>query len=375
MISVQQVENLSRLRSDDHLISTLYLRLTPDPRVHRRQLKDLIKEQEERFVQENIPEEEKASIREDFEIMRDFVENFSAPPHKGLVIFSSQAERLWKVFPLARPVRDLLLLDHTAYVRPLIGILDGYRRIATLLVDRQRARFFEIYMGEIEERSEVLSDGPARVKKGGLYGYTERKIERHIDFHLHNHLKKVAENAYGLFRAKSFDWLLLGGQPEIVPEIEKALHSSLRERVKKTFRMDVRARPHEILAKTLELESEIKKEEDESLVKRLENSLGGEGLGVTGLQETLSSLYEGSVHTLLVEENFSLEGAYCRQCGYMGLSRGACPVCQGEMVPVPDIIEEAEAAAIDQNCEIVHVHSGNGLAKLGRIGAFLRFKT
>ncbi len=375
MISIEQIERLEHLQDHDHFISSLYLRLWPDARIHGRKLKDLIKAEEDRIVRENIPEEERERIKEDWKRIRVFVETFDAPPNKGLVLFLSSARDVWEVFPLVRPVRDILRADHTAYIRPLTGILDEYRRICTLLVDQNKARLFEIYMGGVEEHAEIFSDVPARVRVADLYGYTERKIERHIDFHLHNHLKKVADTVLAHFRRTRFDWLLIGGLPEIVPEVEKSLHSSLRQRLRKSFRMDVKARPHEVLEKTLEVEKEIKHEEDQNLVNRLTDSLGSTGLGVTGIQETLSSLYEGSVHTLLLEDGFTEEGAYCRHCRFMGLKSERCPVCKGEMIRVPDIIEEAVASAIDQNCEIIHITPGTELDKLGKIGAFLRYKT
>jgi len=104
------------------------------------------------------------------------------------------------------------------------------------------------------------------------------------------------------------------------------------------------------------------------------DSLGPGGLGVSGIHETLSSLYEGKVHTLLVEEGYSREGAHCPHCGFMGLNAGACPVCREKLTPVPDIVNEAVAKAVDQGCEIVQVNPGSGLEKVDRIGALLRYK-
>jgi stalled ribosome rescue protein Dom34 len=44
------------------------------------------------------------------------------------------------------------------------------------------------------------------------------------------------------------------------------------------------------------------------------------------------------------------------------------------MKAVPDIVDEAVAAAIDQNCEVFHIAPGCGLKELGGIGALLRYK-
>ncbi len=373
MITSEQIQRLSRLRNESLPMSSLYLHLWPDRRIHRAELKDLIKEQQEKLSQNDPPKEVKKWVEEDLKRLQEFVETLQESPYKGLVIFSCTAEKIWEVFLLKQPVRDLLVLDPSAYVSPLVSILNEYRRVCVLLTDRTRARVFEIFMGEIEEQSEIFSDVPSKVREGGWYGLSEKRIERHVEHHLHDHLKRVTDRAFLHFREKGFDWLLLSGRSEILPVMENILHPYLRERLKRTFRMDLDAPPQEVLNKTLALEREVKKEEDCALVSRLLNSLKPTGPGVSGIQETLSSLYEKSVHTLLVEEGFSQEGAYCTHCGFMGLKTGLCPICRKPMVPVPDIVDEAVATAINQNSEVFHINSACGLKEIGSIGALLRY--
>ncbi len=373
MVTFEQIEGLTRLQSEGFPVSSLYLHLWPDRRIHHAKLKDLIKEEQEKLSQNDLPKEVKKSVEEDFKKLQEFVETFQEPPYKGLVIFSCAAQKIWEVFLLRQPVRDLLILDLSPYVRPLVSILNKYRRVCTLLIDRTRARVFEIFMGEIAERSEIFSDVPSKVREGGWYGLSEKRIGRHVEQHLHDHLKKVTDEAFLHFREKGFDWLLLGGQSELLQIAENVLHPYLKERLKRTFRMDLDASPQEVLKKTLALEEEIKREEDCALVSRLLNSLKPTGLGVSGIHETLSSLYEKNVYTLLVEEGFSQKGAYCTHCGFMGLKVGLCPICRKSMVPVPDIIDEAVATAMNQNSEVFHINSACGLKEIGSIGALLRY--
>jgi len=373
MIAFEQIQRLCRLQSESIPMSSLYLRLWPDRRIHHAKLKDLIKEEREKLSQNDLPKEVKKSVEEDLKKLQEFVETFQESPYKGLVIFSCAAQKVWEVFLLRQPVRDLLVLDFSAFVRPLVSILNNYRRACVLLIDRTRARVFEIFMGEIAEQSEIFSDVPSKVREGGWYGLSEKRIERHVEQHLHDYLKKLMDKAFLHFREKGFDWLLLGGQNEILPIAENALHPYLRERLKRTFRMDLDASPQEVLNKTLALEQEVKKEEDCALVSRLLNSLKPTGLGVSGIHETLSSLYEKNVYTLLVEEGFSQEGAYCIHCGFMGLKAGLCPICRKTMVPVPDIVDEAVATAINQNSQVFHINPECGLKEIGSIGALLRY--
>ena len=373
MVTFEQIQKLTKLRNGSFPVSSFYLHLWPDRRVHHTKLKDLIKEKQEKLSQNDRPKEVKRSVEEDLKRFQEFVESFQESPYKGLVIFSCTAQKIWEVFSLKQPVRDLLVLDLSAYVRPLVSIFNDYRRTSVLLVDRTRARVFEIFMGEMEEQSEIFSDVPSKVREGGWYGLSEKRIDRHIEQHLHDHLKKVTEQAFLHFREKGFDWLFLGGQSEILPAMEDTLHPYLRERLKRTFRTDLDAPPQEVLNKALTLEQEVKKEEDCVLVSRLLNSLKPRGLGISGIHETLSSLYEKNVYTLLVEEGYSQEGAYCTHCGFMGLRTGLCPICGKAMVPVPDIVDEAVATAIKQNSEVFHINPACGLKEIGSIGALLRY--
>jgi peptide subunit release factor 1 (eRF1) len=374
MISLKKIQGLVNIKSQTHVITSLYLRLWPDSRIQRINVKNLIKEKREKLNEEGLLKEEKQFVEKDFEDLKKFVEALSESSHRGLVIFSSRALKIWEVFSLARPVRDLLILDYSAYIRPLISILNEYRRICTLLIDRTKARILEIFMGEIEEQSEIYDEVPGRVREGGWHGLSEKRIQRHIDDHLYRHLKEVADRTLIDFREKGFDWLLLGGHTEILSEVENTLHPFLREKLKRTFKADITIHQKEVLNKTIALEREIKREEDKVLVSRLANSLKPEGLGISGIHETLSSLYEGRVHTLLVEEGFIQEGAYCNKCGFMGLNVGVCPVCREVMIHVPDIVDEAVASAIDQGCEVFHIAPKCGLKEFGSVGAFLRYK-
>ncbi len=180
MITLEEVRNLSNVQSKEHMISSLYLRLWPDQRIHQTKVKDLIRGKLDEFGRESHPLEERQWVEKDLKKMQEFVGSIRGSPRKGVVIFSCSAHEVWEVFFLSRPVRDLLILDFSAYIRPLAAILDQYRRVCTLLVDRTRARIFEVFMGEIEEQTEIFSDVPSKVREAGWYGLTERRIERHI---------------------------------------------------------------------------------------------------------------------------------------------------------------------------------------------------
>lgn len=383
MVPAKQIADLSNMRSDKYLISSLYLRLWPDSRIHRSTVKDMIREKREE-LKKNVSQEERERIEEDFAKLRGYAESVRETAHKGLAVFAGAPLGLWQVFPLSQPVRDLLVVDRSPYMRPLVSVLDVHGRSCTLLVDRTKARIFEIFAGEIEEHSDIYGEVPSRVREGGFAGFgkgliprgrgSERQIERHVAKHLHDHLKRVAETTFAFLQKWGFDRLFLGGQADILAEMEEVLHPFLKQRMKGAFRIDLIAPPHEVLKKTLALEKEVKEKEDRLLVSRLANSLGPTGLGVTGLYETLSSLHEGAAHTLLVEEGFAQPGVICPRDKFLGTDPGPCPLCRTPMEPVPDVVDWAVASAFEGDCKVAVIRPEAGLKEMGSIGALLRYK-
>ncbi len=374
MITSKQLRMLGNLRNDNHLVVSRYLRLWPEFRIHQVNAKDLMREELENWAQEGVSKEVRQLVERDMEKLREVLETFRETPYQGLVVFSCNAHKIFEVFPLAHPVRDALVINRAAHIGPLIGILNQYKRMCTLLVDRNRARIFETFMGEIEEQSGIYTPVPPKVREAGWYGLSEKRIEGHINDHLHSHLKGVAEQTFIHFREREFDWLLVGGQPEILTEIDGLLHPYLKKKLKGTFRMDLRSHPKEVLMKTLGLGREIKKEEDQALVSRLTSSVKSTGLGVSGIRGALSSLCYKNAHTIMIEEGFSREGVYCSKCGFLGLKDRLCPICQTTVKLTPNIVGEAVSRAIDQKCEVFYIAPGCGLGQLGGIGALLRYK-
>src|SRR4030042_2990576 len=67
----------------------------------------------------------------------------------GLAIFACTGAKFWEKLALPRGPPNHCIFDRSLYVRPLTSMLDEYRRICALLLDRQEARWYEVFMGEI----------------------------------------------------------------------------------------------------------------------------------------------------------------------------------------------------------------------------------
>src|ERR1700724_1825644 len=133
------------------------------------------------------------------------------PVGLGLAIFGCPPAGLWEAFHLHVPVRNRLVVEATPYVEPLLDLLDEYERYAVALVDKEKARFFSVFLGEIEEHDDFKDFVPGKHDKGGV---SPANFQRHHEAHVFRHLKRTADYLANAYRQRPFDRLILAGPDE-----------------------------------------------------------------------------------------------------------------------------------------------------------------
>ena len=290
---------------------------------------------------------------------------------RGLAIFSCTAHDFWKVVELPVPVRNQLVINATPHVKQLEGVLDEYGRMGVLLADKQRARMFVFELGELVERNEVFDQLPRHEDDRG--DWDKDHVRDHSAEAAHHHLKHAAQVAFEVFKNHPFDHLVIGAPEEIANELERDLHSYLRDRIAARVSIPVAAPESQIRETALQVEFEIERRKEAEAVQRLRDAVGARRGGVAGLADTLAALVERRVDTLFVSDGYEAPGWRCYSCSHVCVLGPKCPVCDTAMVQVDDVVEEAVEEALAQSCR-VEVCVGNAdLDVLGRIGALLRF--
>jgi peptide subunit release factor 1 (eRF1) len=229
-------------------------------------------------------------------------------------------------------------------------------------------------MGEISLLDSLKSDVPSRVREGGWQGYESKRIERHIDAHLHDHFKKASLKTFGLFKKNQFDWLFVGCKEEYRSDFEPLLHPYLKERLKGWLKPDSNNSEDKILKQALEMERKLKVEEEAALAQTLVSELEKGGRAVSGMKEVLRKLNTWEVQSLILSRNFAAEGTACPKCRYLYVDEVRCPVCQVKTERVQDIVHESVHAALDKKVQVKYVTPPSKLDRYGKVGAFLRFK-
>jgi len=290
---------------------------------------------------------------------------------RGLVIFACQEEDLWQVTPLKVPVKNRVFIDWKPQVAPLVETLSEYRQLCVLVTNKERARVFHVYAGEITEHTEIL-DRVLKLHNQG--GWEQAKFQRRHGQQVRNHLKKASDATLEYFKSEHFDSLVVGAADELWPELEKVLHPYLKERVMGRFSVDINAPADEVLAKASAIESEKRLQEESMLLDSLGPELDSGRIYVGGLDDVLAVLNQRRVDLLLVENGFTQPGRHCPACSTLEYGEEVCPVCGQEAQRVFDVVEEAKELAIRQDAMVKTLPLGHpAITEAGHIAARLRY--
>jgi peptide chain release factor subunit 1 len=291
---------------------------------------------------------------------------------RGLALFSCSGAGLWEAVELSQPVRDAVRVAPRPHLVPLEALLELAETFCTVLVDRERARILVSSLGEIEEISRLLDDVPGKHDQGG---WAQARLQRHIEDHVHRHLRHVADTLLRIQRREAFDHLVLAGPEEAVAELERELHDYARRRILARITLTMAASADEVLERIIDLELDLEARRERDAVDRLVSEAGaGTGRAVTGMADTLTALEARRAEVLVLAGNLRATGIRCQRCGHLAARpEGPCEACGGAVVEVPDLVEEAVELALRHRCRVETVADGETLGRVGSVGALLRY--
>ena len=371
MISRQDLERLANLKSD-HGILTAYIPLDPRLRFVRQQpasqFKRGLKEAKRRIEDGRWRE---ALERESSHVL-DFLSNWD-PGGRGLVIFSCRPESIWEVLPLEFLVPNLVDIDTTTKTGVLAQSIEEMPRFIVAVVQRDRSRIYVVEHGMAGQQAQVASEVPGQHKQGGR---SQMRFQRHIDFHVTEHLKKVADELQKLAKLSPFE-LVLGGTDEIVNETLTMLAEPVAQRVIGKFPVDYKHdTEQEIFERAETVWKNRERVAETNLLDQVVEQAKSGRKGVLGVELTLSALMEEKVRTLLIANGFGIDGSVCTRCDYVAERNfETCPLCggNGEKKDITDrVVEKAilTGAAAEVVCS---EEARDRLLAEGGVGGLLRY--
>jgi hypothetical protein len=119
-----------------------------------------------------------------------------------------------------------------AFLRPLLEALDENERFGIVLVDQKRARLLTVFMGEIEEHKDLVSQIPPRPESPSADKLrSQPRMQRRHDESVSSHVKFVAREFGKLMEQLEVDRLIVGGNVGVASELAGALPKRLRGRL------------------------------------------------------------------------------------------------------------------------------------------------
>lgn len=366
--------------SEHQIVVSAYLSLEPEDRTRQRylgQLKSRIRELQP-IIERMAPSRElREMVDRDLRRVVDAVAVPSRLPHaRGLALFASEELGLFEVIPVPRVHRFRLVVDRTAWVRELATIAEDFGTILTAVVDRTRARIFEVTAFGATE----VADLPAAATRGGRFhsdrhgapGWGEHGYHDRIRAEKERHYHHVAEQLEDLDRRRRTDGIVVAGQGPTTAAVVRSLPPALAERCWGTTRVDLKTlEAPEVYRATLAVADRHQQAAGRAAVRELEEALGA-GLAVNGIRETLTALFRGQARSLLVRHDAHAAGFRCSQTGQLVLSADECPF-EGCEARAPFLIDDVIEEALRQRLPLIVVRDADA-AGIHGLAATLRFR-
>jgi peptide chain release factor subunit 1 len=371
MISRKKIIELLNFKTEAEWIVSFYMGVgvyKAKRKAYEIEAKDVMKKA---LSDTDLSADDRKGIEEDTKRILNFLKIDFRGKAKGLGIFSCKGADLWQVFRLPVTVPDRCVIDRYPFVLPMLKIVDESRRYCVVVADKEKARVFTVYLGEITERTDIFDVVPGWHKQGG---WAQARFQRHIEDHVNKHLKHVADTVWEFHKKEGFGHIILGGSHEILTRLYRILHSYLQSKVAGYITVDVTSNADDVLKAAREIEKETEEKASHQIAAALLNPSRQTYTTVTGLKDTVQALREGRVHTLVLVDNYEIQGCLCRDCGNADiLGTEECLNCGKKLSEVDDISEHLAILAVERDAEVRYIDRGLGLDESDGVGAILRW--
>ena len=293
------------------------------------------------------------------------------PRQKGLALFSCSREEYFEAFKLSVPLKDLLVLDTSPYIRPLARLRDDWESIAVVILDSENARLFAVSSDRVTARKKKGVDLLGKHKKGGMSQMRFQRLRRQAIRVFH---QEVLGDLQELLRVEPADQIFLAGPGIAKLRFLDSLPSDIRRRVTEVVDLDLNVPEGELRRRFVSLAATEERRQDRAHVEALLTEILKDGLVAYGWEEVTKAVRAGKVEVLLVKSGLKLRGWKCERCKVFALGdRSTCPSCE-KPVSEMDAMEKTVKEATQRGAQLEFVARDPDLEALGGIGAFLRYK-
>ncbi len=297
--------------------------------------------------------------------MKDIEDVIKKNKGNNIAIFTSHKHNFLKYLSLNVKIKNLLIVDSSPYLRPLARIHDEWESFTLLLVNSNYAKIFSISMGQVENTKKLSADIMNKHKKGG---FSQARFNRLRKGAIHEFLSEVIE----ALQKRADERIIIAGPGQAKLQLKSMLPKNLEDHLVETIDVNIDDEK-ELLKESIHLVSEKEKQKSHEAVQHLKQEILKDGLAAYGIEETRDAVKNGQVELLIIEKDCKLPGWICEHCQLVKQGTNeTCPYC-GKKTSKVDILEEILEFAERTDAEIEFTDDEE-IAKLGHIGAILRFK-
>jgi len=378
MITREEIRQLAQFESPSGCAISFYFQPhTPQNKSHREEailIKDLVRDAL-RKAERNGND---AAMRQDIEKVLEIAEGLHGNHSRCKAIFACREQGVWHEFDVPpRLGRSQITVNSRFHLRPLVDAKSGLPRTCIALVNRKKARIFELQESEVTQKLDLeFGPSPAVPRSDGFQGYEAGHRERHVENTTMQHFKMFAESLVLLCNKEKLEALLIGCQDDSWPEIEAQLPTALKQKLRGRFPIDVlSATAEEVRQHANRILTEAKLTERMALMREVMGEAQRNGRGAMGLKHVLNALERQEVQTLLLVRDFKAEAVECPNCRHLDTRMvKTCAVCGHETRALSDVCDSLVDLALRNGAEIRMVDGDADMEKAGHVAALLRFR-
>ena len=345
--------------------------VSPTPKDAQTRVHSLLDEGEKRNDVQNQTHQQRLGLKADFERIRQFFnEEFDRDGARGYAVFCAGLDNLWQTVPLSEPVPDEVKVGRDLYLAPLVPLVGRGDGAVVAVVGREQGRLYRLRAGRLEEVADLFEEQPRRHDQGG---WSQARLQRHIDELARDHLKAVGEELERELRRLRFPRVVVVSPEEMKSEFADALPSDARNAIIGWTTAPAHAGPAELYQVAVPVLEEWRERRETEAVERWKEAAGRNGRAASGWQKTLEAASDARVECLLFQEGIEHSACVCPECGRVSLSGGRCPLDGTEMEKRDEGLDLAVHQVLVHGGQVLALRHRQDLEPVGGIGALLRF--
>ena len=377
-ITREQIRELAEFQDDKSCaVSFYYQPSTPRNKAHKEDtilIKDLAREALHAVESKGRKDCARADIDRVLRLTGELRSNGT----QSKAIFACADKKIWREYDLAPTLPGTqMFVDRRFHLKPLAHLLGAVPLLGIVLIDKHRARIFDLRLGELTEREDLFHPLPRRGRSDGFGGYDGGHAQRRVEDEVRQHFKHVADSLKELLERGAFENWILACQDAQVPMLEPQLHPYVKSALIGHFHADLaHANRDEIRAEAQQILDRWQNKRRREMVSDVLGQARSNSRGATGLRRVLRSLELGEVQSLIIGENFQAHAVECGWCGHVDAHLvNFCPVCGRGTQEVVDVAEAILPRVIRQNIELFYVKDEPEFDGVGNIAALLRYRS